>query len=82
MFNPQLDALEWRKVYVGKVQRPHSSEIEWAKTHMIDLKKGDIFKMVDPDGSTVEHENGKTQFIAATDGYINFLGIPEVEIYA
>jgi len=82
MFNPQLDELEWREVYVGKVTSASVfSKITWSKTNLIDIKAGDIFKMIDPDNSTVLHENGRTEFVAKTDGYINFLGIPEVEIY-
>ncbi len=80
MSNPQLDELDWRKVYVGRAST--NSDIIWTRTNMIDLKKGDIFKLVDQDETTVTHENGKTQFIASSDGYVSELGIPAVEIYA
>jgi hypothetical protein len=82
MFNPQLENIEWREVYRGAHEvLPNYSGIKWEKTHLIDLKKGELFKLIDPDGTQVEHEDGRKEFIAKTNGYVNELGIPEIEIY-
>lgn len=81
MFNPQLDKLTWRIVEKGITEiRPNYSGTTWTKTNMIDLKVGDIFRLTDPDGSRVKHEDGRDTFIAKSNGYINVLGIPEIEI--
>jgi len=48
---------------------------------MIDLKKGDLFRVFDSEGNRVIHENGKDQFLATSDGYVDeILKIPAVDI--
>lgn len=74
MFNPQLDALDWR-VVERKIDDDH-----WVVTNLIDIKEGDTFRLTDPGGSSVEDSEGNTEFIAKGDGHIGAIGIPTVVI--
>ena len=82
MFNPQLDELTTYKIEVGRVEnRENFSGIYWTPRNMIDLKKGEIFRAFDSEGNRIIHENGKDQFLATSDGYIDeILKIPAVDI--
>jgi len=81
MFNPQLEEMQWRTTYKGTVTNTDSySGITWVITPMIDLKKGDLFKLEEKDEEKVLHEDGRDTFVAESNGYINELGIPQIDI--
>lgn len=74
MFNPQLDELNWR--VVEKYEND-----TWIKTNLIDLKVGNRFRMFESTGEPVEDEDGRTEFVAATNGYLDpVLRIPTIDI--
>ncbi len=73
MFNPQLDNLTWRSVHIYKKK-------SWITTNLIEIRKNDHFRMFEPNGMSVEHEDGRSEFIAESDAYINVLVIPEISI--
>lgn len=45
----------------------------------LELKKGDLFKLNEPDGSPVEYQ-GNVVFEALGDPYLNKNGTPEIEM--
>lgn len=80
MFNPQLDELQSYKIERRCHEvRENFSGVTWTEVPMIDLKAGDIFRAWDSGGTLVEHENGKTEFLASSDGYVDeYLKIPTI----
>lgn len=84
MFNPQLDELDSYKIERGRYEnRPNFSGVEWTEVNMIDLKSGDIFRAFTSSGERIKHENGKTEFLATSDGYVDpDLKIPVIDIVA
>jgi len=73
MFNPQLDVMKLRTVEVKQ-------NGEWTKTNMIDIKKGQTFRMFEPNGDPVEDDDGCTVWTTDSNAYMNELGIPTVKI--
>lgn len=84
MFNPQLDDLVPYRIERGRTEiRENFSGVSWTEVPMIDLKAGDIFRAFDSEGNRVVHENGKDEFLATSDGYIDeVLKIATIDIVA
>jgi hypothetical protein len=40
---------------------------EWVKAEFEEIKKGDTFRLLEPDGKLVESNNGRTEHVAASD---------------
>ena len=59
---------EFRKVY-KKIQK--DKDILWEEIHFIDIKRGDVFKAFEPDGTPVENEQGDIEFIAERNAIID-----------
>ena len=54
---------------------------EWIEVDFEDLKKGDLFKMFNPDnGALYESDDNGSEFVAASDPYINDDGIFTINI--
>lgn len=52
----------------------------WTPIKFTDVRKGNVIKLKDPDGSTVFHEDGRDSFVAKSDFKIDELGLLCFEI--
>jgi hypothetical protein len=43
----------------------------WEEINFSELKKGDTFRMFEPDGEPVKDLNNKTEFLATSDTYMS-----------
>lgn len=47
----------------------------WVPIKFIDVRKGNVIQLKDPDGSTVRHEDGRDSFVAKSDVKLDELGL-------
>lgn len=53
---------------------------KWINIDFMQLKKGDNFQLINPDGSYHTDEYGKTDWVASSNPYLNEDGIPQIDI--
>lgn len=53
---------------------------KWINIDFMQLKKGDNFQLINPDGSYHADEYGKTDWVASSNHYLNEDGIPQIDI--
>ena len=69
--------IKWAKGTVQRYVKVKIDEDEWELKSFMDLKKGDYFKIFDPDGAKLIHETGDTWI--ATEDAKELKGTPCVE---
>lgn len=53
--------------------------LEWYRKSFMDLKKGDVFKLFEPDGTSVKDEKGQEVLFALSDVYKNPDGVDTIK---
>ncbi len=53
---------------------------KWINIDFMQLKKGDNFQLINPDGSYHTDKYGKTDWVASSNPYLNEDGIPQIDI--
>lgn len=48
---------------------------KWIPISFQQIKKGDIIKMIDEDGEIIEHIDGRSEFVAKSDAYLDCIGM-------
>ena len=69
-------------VFNGEEFHPSKREVykevrtgAWDHIWFCHVKKGDHIKLKDPDGTFIQHEDGREDFVAKSNAYIDDLGI-------
>lgn len=62
-----------------KVER--LSDSGWLECKFVELKKGDVFRLTDPDGTPVADIIHSHESIADSDTYVNKWGIEEIKCH-
>lgn len=48
---------------------------DWEQINFGEIRKGNKVKLQDPDGSLVTHQDGRTEYVALSDVYVDELGL-------
>lgn len=51
----------------------------WVPTDFDKVKKGDTFKLFEPDGTLVRDQNGNAVLVAVSDPYLNAEGVLTID---